>query len=249
MFGVLTAGSARFSSIPGSPRGPEAGGPLPSSAEIASGFPVRPAALRMPFPLACLGSSARLPPLAAAPQGRQLILEFAPKMREGDTQVIALTLTAPAAAIKESDTEPNSSSSTPAPTSPPFSDNSLTHIVIAEARLDLVGMEVQPAELISEPLLPGESVSFRWSARPSAPGMYRGTVWLFLRFIDPSTKAERREAISAQSIEIRVLRLIGFDGPSARFAGALALLLAAGLGLPLTTAARAQSAKRKTSLT
>ncbi len=173
-----------------------------------------------------------------------MILEFAPEMREGDAQVIALTLTAAAPGIKGSNAEPNSNSSTLAPTLVPDAYDYNTHTVIAEARLDLVGMEIQPAELISEPLLPGESVSFRWSARPQAPGTYRGTAWLFLLFIDPSTKAEHREAISAQSVEIRVTRFIGFDGPSARIVGALAFLLAAVLGLPFVMEARAQSVKR-----
>jgi len=52
-----------------------------------------------------------------------------------------------------------------------------THHVIAEARMDMAGMQISPPDLSSQTLLPGQSIRFFWSIRPSDVGLYRGTVW------------------------------------------------------------------------
>ncbi|HET6821790.1 MAG TPA: hypothetical protein VFH34_04025, partial [Anaerolineales bacterium] len=114
----------------------------------------------------------------AIPERRRLTLEFPPQIRAGDSDLVRLTLEVddlgnltPTAEISGNVVEgqvvevPNLYES---------------HHVIAEARFDLAGMEVRPAELVSEPLAPGNSVTFRWSVRPQDAGLYRGTIWLYL---------------------------------------------------------------------
>jgi hypothetical protein len=94
----------------------------------------------------------------AIPESRRLTLEFPPVMRTGDSTRIRLQLEiddrgnlTPTAVVEGNEVVgevveiPNLYE---------------THNVIAEARLDMAGMEVQPAGTISEPLTQGQPVTF-----------------------------------------------------------------------------------------
>ncbi len=174
-------------------------------------------------------------PLPVAPppailESRRLTLEYPPKIRTGDSDVIRLTL--------EVDSLGNLT-----PTSevqgnivkggvvqiPNLYD---THNVIAEARLDLAGPEVRPSDTISEPLLQGQSVTFYWSVRPVSAGTYRGTAWFYLRFVDKVNGTESRKAISAQPVQIESTNLLGLNGNLARTAGGIGSIVGAVLGFP-----------------
>ena len=112
------------------------------------------------------GRMLRSSPPPAIPESRRLTLEYPSKIRTGDSDVIRLTL--------EVDTLGNIT-----PTAeiqgnlvagqtvqiPNLYD---THNVIAEARLDLAGRRRPASEAISEPLLPGQSVTFYWSVHPAS---------------------------------------------------------------------------------
>ncbi|MGE5224171.1 MAG: hypothetical protein ACM3PY_17155, partial [Omnitrophica WOR_2 bacterium] len=106
-----------------------------------------------------------------------------------------------------------------------------THHVFAEARLDMAGVQVSPNEPVSQSLLPGQSVTFYWSVSPERVNTYRGTVWLFLRFLPIQGGTESRQAISAQRIEIRSVDLFGLSGTWARVAGGAGTVIGAALGL------------------
>ena len=107
-----------------------------------------------------------------------------------------------------------------------------THNVIAETRFDIAGMEVRPADLVSEPLSPGTSVTFYWSIRPSEVGVYHGTIWLHLRFVDKSSGEESRKAVSAQILEIEVVNLLGLSGNLARTTGVVGSVVGTVIGFP-----------------
>jgi hypothetical protein len=108
-----------------------------------------------------------------------------------------------------------------------------THNVIAEARLDMAGMEVQPPGTISEPLSKGQSVVFYWSVRPNESGKYEGTAWLHLRFVPKGGGEESRIPVSVQFLEIEARSFLGFlDGSSARGIGALGSVIGSVLGFP-----------------
>ena len=90
----------------------------------------------------------------------------------------------------------------------------------------MAGVEVVPRETISRPMLPGEPVSFFWTARPDNAGKFQGTVWLYFHFVPLGKSAqESQQAISAQTIEIRTVDLLGMGGETARVAGLWGLLL------------------------
>lgn len=169
-------------------------------------------------------------PAPAIPESRRLTLEYPPRINAGDSDIVRLTL--------EVDTLGNVT-----PTAV-MQGNQVTgqvvqvpnvydtHNVIAEARLNLAGVETRPSDLISEPLLRGESVTFYWSVRPEAAGTYRGTVWLFLRFQDRVTREESRKPLAAQTIEITSGELLGLNGNLARLTGGVGSVIGAVLGFP-----------------
>jgi hypothetical protein len=107
-----------------------------------------------------------------------------------------------------------------------------THDVIAEARLDLAGMQVQPANSIFEPLKPGQSVTFYWSIRPQDPGEYRGTAWLHLNFREKSTGEESRIAVSAQPVQIEAVDFFGLSVNVVRTSGVIGSVVGGILGFP-----------------
>ena len=175
-----------------------------------------------------------LPPRGTAqpaiPERRRLTLEFPPQIRAGDSDLVRLTLEVddlgnltPTAQIGgnviagEVVEIPNLYES---------------HHVIAEARFDLAGMEVRPAELVSEPLAPGNSVTFRWSIRPPDVGVYRGTIWLYLRFVDKQTGEESQKTVSAQLVEIEAVNFLGLSGEFARTTGIIGSVVGTIIGFP-----------------
>jgi hypothetical protein len=107
-----------------------------------------------------------------------------------------------------------------------------THNVVAEARLDLAGVQAQPSNAISEPLRPGRSALFQWSIRASEPGRYRGTVWLHLHFIPlEGGQAEQQIPLTAQLISIEVVNFLGLGGGPVRLLGGMGAVLGFGLSL------------------
>jgi len=167
----------------------------------------------------------------AIPESRRLTLEFPPTMRTGDSARIRLQLEVddkgnitPTAVVEgnvvtgEVVVIPNLYE---------------THNVTAEARLDMAGVEVQPAGTISEPLTPGQSVTFYWSIRPSESGRYEGTAWLHLRAVPKGGGDEVRIPVSAQFLEIKANSFLGFmSGGTARGIGALGSVIGGVLGFP-----------------
>jgi len=166
----------------------------------------------------------------AIPEQRRLTLEFPPKIRAGDADVVRLTLEmdefgnlTPTAEIEGNEITGETVE---------IPNLFETHTIIAESRLTMAGLEVLPAEMISEPLLPGEKVTFYWSLSPAEAGKYRGTVWLYLRFIPKDGSAETRRTLSAQLIEIEATTFLGFKAGPARAVGAVGSFIGALLAFP-----------------
>jgi len=166
----------------------------------------------------------------AIPERRFLALEFPPKIRAGDSDVVRLTL--------EMD---DSGNITPTAvldgnvvTGETIEIPNLyeTHHVIAEARLDIAGIQVSPADLTSQTVEPGQSLTFFWSIRPEEVGVYKGTAWLFLRFVDKVSGEESRKAVSAQMVEIEAVNLFGVPAKVVRTVGGVGSVVGAVVGFP-----------------
>ena len=104
-------------------------------------------------------------PPSAITESRRLTLEYPPKIRTGDSDVIRLTLEVDNFGNLTPTAEVQGNFVTGGVVQIPNLYD--THNVIAEARLDLAGLEVRPSDMISEPLLQGQSVTF-----------YEGGVWI-----------------------------------------------------------------------
>lgn len=170
-------------------------------------------------------------PQPAIPESRRLTLEFPPIMRSGDSTRIRLQLEVD----ERGNITPTAMVEGNVVTGEVVEIPNLyeTHHVIAEARLDMTGMEVQPSGTISEPMTPGQTVTFYWSARPEDAGKYEGAAWLHLRFVPKDGGEEMRIPVSVQFLEIEAKSFLGFlDGGAARGAGALGSVIGSVLGFP-----------------
>lgn len=171
------------------------------------------------------------PPQPAILETRYLTLEYPAKMRAGaESDVVRLTLEVddlgnitPTAQI-DGNVVTGETIKIP--------DLYETHNVTAEARLDLAGMDVQPADSILEPLSRGQSATFYWSIRPQETGKYRGTAWLHLNFRDKKTGAESRIAVSAQLVEIEAVDFFGLSVNVARTSGVIGSFVGGVVGFP-----------------
>jgi len=170
----------------------------------------------------------QLPP--AVPETRMLTLEYPPSIRAGDSDRVGLTLEidaqgnlTPTVSVEGNVTQGQ------VVTIPNVYD---TYNVLAEARLDLAGMDVRPSDTVSETLLPGEKVTFYWSIKPSDIGNYKGTVWFYLHFVPKVGGVESRQALSAQTIEINSTALFGIKAGAARWLGLVGTVLGSVLGFP-----------------
>jgi len=202
-------------------------GAMPLSAEAP------PAEMLATPTLSLIPAATTLPTAAPQPaiqETRRLVLEWPPVIRAGDADTVRLTLEmdengnlTPTAEIEGHVTSGQTI------TIPNLYD---THNVVAEARLDMAGMQVVPSETASQPLRPGQSVTFYWSVRSAEAGKFRGVVWFYLRFVPLAGGSESERAISAQTIEIEVVSFMGLKAGPARLLGVAGAFLSSVLSVP-----------------
>ena len=169
-------------------------------------------------------------PQPAIQETRRLVLEWPPVIRAGDADTVRLTLEmdengnlTPTAKIEGHVTSGQTVT---------ILNLYDTHNVVAEVRLDMAGMQVVPSETASQPLRPGQSVTFYWSVRSAEAGKFRGVVWFYLRFVPLAGGPESERAISAQTIEIEAMSFMGLKAGPARLLGAAGAFLSSVLGVP-----------------
>jgi hypothetical protein len=167
--------------------------------------------------------------LPGIPEQRLLVLEWPSKIRVGDADIIRLSLEMD----ERGNLTPTAYYEGNQVLSKPVEIPNLyaTHNILAEATLEMAGMEYRPRGDISEALLPGQPVTFVWSVRPPEIGRYRGTVWLHLRFIPRQEGQETRTVLSAQLIEIEAVNFLGLGGAMARLLGSVGVVIGSVLGL------------------
>ena len=199
---------------------------FPSTAPPSIGnFPTPTPQIELP------GEGAPETPQPAIPESRRLTLEFPPVIRTGDSARIRLQLEVDA----QGNVTPTAVVEGNVVTGEVVQIPNLyeTHNVIAEANLDMAGVQVQPPGIISEPLSQGQSVTFYWSVRPTESGKYEGTVWLHLRFVPKGGGEESCIPVSAQFLEIESKSFLGFlNGGTARSIGAVGSVIGGVLGFP-----------------
>ena len=173
-----------------------------------------------------------LPP--AIPEMRMLTLEYPPKIRAGDSDVVKLILSVddngnltPTVSVEGNLVQGQVINI------PNLYDS---HNVLAEARLDMAGVDIRPPETVSETLLPGQKVIFYWSVLPADVGHFKGTVWFYLHFIPKTSGLESRQALSAQPIEIEATSFLGLRANPARWLGIAGTFISTIVGFPFLEA-------------
>jgi hypothetical protein len=114
---------------------------------------------------------------------------------------------------------------------PPVDPDSLydRYNLVAEARLAMPGVRIDPAGLTSEPMRPGQAVSFSWNITPQHPGNYRGNLWLYMNLVPRQGGLSERIPLLAPPVEINVFSILGLPAGVIRwiaaFGGGLSLAL------------------------
>jgi hypothetical protein len=169
-------------------------------------------------------------PQPALPERRRLTLEYPPRIRLGDSDVVRLTLEVDDLGNITPTAQVEGNVVTGQVVEIPNVYES--HNVIAEARFDIAGVEVRPPELASEPLTQGTSATFYWSVRPQETGVFRGTIWLYLRFVDKQSGEESRKTVSAQTVQLEAVNFLGLSANFARMTGMVGSVVGTVIGFP-----------------
>lgn len=187
----------------------------------------------LPKPTATVGLPDETPaitPVPSLPEQRRLTLEFPPVIRAGDADTVRLTLEVDDMGNITPTAEVDGNLVTGETVEIPNLYE--THNVLAQARFDMAGLEIVPSDIISEPLLPGEKVTFYWSLRPEEEGNYRGRVWLYLQFIPKQGGPSLTRTISSLPIEIEATTFMGIKAGPARWMGMIGSFISGVLGMP-----------------
>jgi hypothetical protein len=227
------------------PTQPDSAAPEPTSeaAETPAAAATQPQATLVVEPTTELAPTALPSQPAAIPEQRMLTLEWPAKLRQGDADIVRLTLEMDDQGhiIPTSQTEGHSTTGQVVEIPNLYE----THSVYAEARLDLAGMEVSPDDLVSQTLLPGRSVTFSWSVRAPQASIYRGNVWFYLRFIPKAGGEASQIAIASLPVEIQSTNLLGMSGQPARWAGGIGSVVGSVLGVDTLIEVGWKAVKRK----
>jgi hypothetical protein len=173
-----------------------------------------------------------LPQLAPAQltERRLAVLEWPAIMRVGDGDTLRLTLEldaqgqlTPVAEVEGHAVEGQSIEI------PNLYD---THNLVAEARLDLAGMQISPQGSLSEPMRPGRKLVFEWSIRAPEVGQYRGTLWLYLNLVAKDGGETERQTLLAPRVEIEARTILGLPAKTVRMGGMVGSGLSVVMGLP-----------------
>ena len=182
-------------------------------------------------PSESLDFSSEYPPCDPSMEGAfSLILSWPRVIRAGDAGFIDLSLEASGSGQSTQPTITSKQTSIDKRAIPPNLNQSCN--VIAEARLDMGGMQVLPPGMSDQTFQKNQRIAFRWSIHPEEEGAFQGIVWFYLRAIPPDGSPEIERAIAALQIEGDVVSFLGLEGGTARIVGVVGLFICIFLGIP-----------------
>jgi hypothetical protein len=146
-------------------------------------------------------------------------------MRIGDKETITLSFDASAQGNSTPNLAPGGSAEGSIQPSAP--NVYVTHNVMVEGRFEVAGIRVDPAIPVSQSLLEGQTVSFKWEISASQADANAGTAWLTLHYLPLDGGEESHAPVYARRIMIKVTSLLGMGGMTARLLGGGGVLLSA----------------------
>ena len=98
---------------------------------------------------------------------------------------------------------------------------------MAEARYDVAGVNLVPANPTRESMPSGQPVKFSWKVNADQVGSYDGTVWLSLRYLPLDGSQVEQVPIYVREINIRTVSLLRLTESMATILGGVGILVAA----------------------
>ena len=167
---------------------------------------------------------------AFLPEKRLLSIEWPATIRVGDSDIIRLTLETDNRGQVTPSAEVNGHQITGQQVSIP--DLYDLDNIIAEARLDMAGLQVSPDGAVRQTMLPGQTLVFYWSVSPSQAGLYRGVLWVYLDLIPKNGGEMDQRALVAHRIDIQSTTVLGLPAATARWISAGGAVFGSILGFP-----------------
>jgi hypothetical protein len=143
----------------------------------------------------------------------ELKLEWPATMRIGDINVLEL------------DFKDGPVGATPFKMASELSNAYGRYNLMAEARFEVAGVTVDPANPTRESMPEGQSVKFKWEINSARDGINSGKVWLSLRFLPLDSGTPIQIPIYVGDVKLQTTSLLGLSGPMARIAGGVGVIL------------------------
>jgi hypothetical protein len=164
-----------------------------------------------------------------APQNeaRVLELEWPPRMRLGDSDVIRLSLIPSADGYSVRTDFPEHKTVTQTLQI----DRAPGYDLVAAADLEGVGFEIAPEEEQSALINPNQEVTFQWSLQPLRAGQQRAIVSLVLRWVPQAgmNAVARESTVYSRALNIEVVSFFGMNRSQAMTSGLFGVLVGSGL--------------------
>lgn len=144
---------------------------------------------------------------------RQVVLEWPTSMRIGDVEVITLIF------------EPIPSDTTSSIPQGEFTNVYNNYNIMAEARFEVAGISVNPANPTRESMPSGDPVKFNWQIKVEQARYFHGNVWLSLRFLPLDGSHPSQVPIFVREVDIHAASLFRMGGPLARLLGSVGIIL------------------------
>jgi hypothetical protein len=168
----------------------------------------------------------RIQPFLDFPEKRSLILEWVPIIRLGDSANVELRY--------EVGDVYSSDQNSAIPAFPVMNEYLYqSYTIMAVTRLELFDSLVYPAGDSGQVLAENQNISFAWTITPPKTGKFEGITWFYLQFFPVNGGEMFEQAISAQTLDIKVVSLWGIKSDYWRILSALGLVLGLYLLIPL----------------
>jgi hypothetical protein len=146
---------------------------------------------------------------------RQVELVWPGSMRIGEDETITLMFEQVVADTKHSNQPAG------------FTDIYTRYNLMAEARYDVSGVSVSPANPTRESMPVGKPVRFTWKVNADQVGSYDGTIWLSLRYLPLDGGQASQAPVYIGKVNIHTTSLFGLNESMAYLLGGVEVVLAA----------------------
>jgi hypothetical protein len=96
---------------------------------------------------------------------------------------------------------------------------------MAEARLELAGIKINPSNITRESIPAGMPAKFKWTIAADKPGTYDGRVWLYIRYHPIDGGEAIQVPVYIANVIIQAKSLLGMNGAMSRLVGCLGIVL------------------------